>query len=482
MSEEQTSRHDAAEAAIDELYAEAGHYHVNTGEETIHAKRIGGKWRNIKWLAASVWLVFFLGPYLRWGDRQAVLFDIPNRQFHIFGVTILPQDFWMLSLVLLFFAILLAVGTALVGRVYCGFFCFQTIWTDVYTWIEEKLEGNPQKRRKLEKAPWGINKIRIKLTKHILWILIGVLTGVSFAAWFVDAFELWSDIFTLSLVGVPLIVVLLFTAGTYGLAGFLREQTCLWLCPYARIQGVMVDTTTAVPTYDFYRGEPRGRVKKGVSQEESGKGDCVDCNQCVAVCPTGVDIRHGQQEGCIMCALCIDACDVVMEKLDRPTGLIRYESLDELEGKETRPMLKRPRVWVYSAILLAAISGIAFGLSTLDAVGLKVLHDRLPLFVTQSDGSIQNKYTLKVLNKMTEDLEVNISASGLEGIVLVGADTPVKATKGKVTPRVVFVRIPRENLKEESQPIMFRIETRDSGGQVFTSQRESFFAGPKPRR
>ncbi|MET0047750.1 MAG: cytochrome c oxidase accessory protein CcoG [Sedimenticola sp.] len=482
MSEDQKSRHDAAEAAIDELYAEAGHYHVNTGEETIHAKRIGGKWRNIKWWTASVWLVFFLGPYLRLGDRQAVLFDIPNRQFHIFGVTILPQDFWMLSLVLLFFAILLAVATALAGRIYCGFFCFQTIWTDVYTWIEEKLEGNPQKRVKLEKAPWSVSKIRIKLIKHILWILIGVLTGVSFAAWFVDVYDLWGEIFTLSLAGVPLIVVLLFTAGTYGLAGFLREQTCLWLCPYARIQGVMVDATTAVPTYDFYRGEPRGRVKKGVSQEESGKGDCVDCNQCVAVCPTGVDIRHGQQEGCITCALCIDACDAVMEKLDRPIGLIRYESLDELEGKETRPMLKRPRVWVYSAILLAAISGIAFGLSTLDAVGLKVLHDRLPLFVTQSDGSIQNKYTLKVLNKLTENLEVNITASGLEGIVLVGADKPVKATKGKVTPRVVFVRIPRENLKEESQPIMFRIETQDSSGQVFTSQRESFFAGPKPRR
>ncbi len=482
MSEEQVNRHDAAEAAMDELYAESVHYHVNTGDETIHAKRVPGKWRTFKWWSAAVWLVFFLGPYMRWGDRQAVLFDIPNRQFHIFGITILPQDFWMLSLVLLFFAILLAVVTALAGRVWCGFFCFQTVWTDIYTWIEEKLEGNPQKRVKMEKAPWSASKIRIKAIKHFIWLIIGALTGIAFTGWFVDAFDLWKDVLTLQLAGSALITISLFSVGTYALAGFLREQTCLWLCPYARIQGVMVDTATAVPTYDFYRGEPRGRVKKGQTQEESGKGDCVDCNQCVAVCPTGVDIRHGQQEGCIMCALCIDACDAVMEKVDRPIGLIRYESLDELEGKETRSMFKRPRVWVYGIILTAALSGIGYGLSTLDAVALKVLHDRQPLFVTQSDGSIQNKYTLKVLNKMTEDLEVTITASGLEGIVLVGADKIVSARKGKVTPRVVFARVPRENLKEESQPIVFHIEATSATGEVYSSRRESFFVGPRPRR
>ena len=203
----------------------------------------------------------------------------------------------------------------------------------------------------------------------------------------------------------------MFTAGTYLLAGFLREQTCFWLCPYARIQAVMVDNSTAVPTYDFHRGEPRGRVKKGQKEENRTTGDCVDCNQCVAVCPTGVDIRHGQQEGCIMCALCIDACDIVMEKIDRPTGLIRYESLDTLNGKEERPLLKRPRIWIYAAVLGLSLVGIAYGLSTLDAIEIKVIHARQPLFVMQSDGSIQNKYTVKILNKMTEDMEVTISAN-----------------------------------------------------------------------
>ena len=476
MNDNQQARHDAA---VDELYAEAGHWELNTGEETIHAKRIPGKWRTIKWLANASWLVFFLGPYLRWGDRQAVLFDIPNRQFHIFGVTILPQDFWMLSLLLLFFAILLAVVTALAGRVWCGFFCFQTVWTDVYTWIEEMLEGNSQKRRKLDKASMSFTKFRIKAVKHLLWLVIAFLTGVAFVSWFIDAYQLWADLVAFELGVVALVTIGLFTAGTYGLAGFLREQTCFWLCPYARIQGVMVDNTTAVPTYDFHRGEPRGRVKKGEKESERTTGDCVDCNQCVAVCPTGVDIRHGQQEGCIMCALCIDACDAVMEKLGRPAQLIRYESLDKLNGKENRPVHKRPRVWVYAAVLLLAVAGISYGLASLDAIEIKVIHSRQPLFVMQSDGSVQNKYTVKVLNKMTEDLVVDISASGPEGIVVVGNEKPVEATRGKVTPRTVFVRVPRENLNAESVSVTFHAVTSDSGGSRFTSDRESVFIGPR---
>ena len=464
--------------AVDELYAEAGHWHVNTGGETIHAKRVPGKWRRYKWYANAFWLLFFLGPYLRWGDRQAVLFDIPNRQFHIFGVTILPQDFWMLSLLLLFFAILLAVVTAVAGRVWCGFFCFQTVWTDVYTWIEGKLEGTPPKRRKLDAAPLGFTKFSIKATKHFLWLLIAVLTGLSFTAWFIDAYQLWADLLSFNLGSTALATIGLFTVGTYGLAGFMREQACFWLCPYARIQGVMVDNTTAVPTYDFHRGEPRGRVKKGQPEEERVTGDCVDCNQCLAVCPTGVDIRNGQQEGCIMCALCIDACDAVMDKLKRPKNLIRYESLDKLNGKEARPLQKRPRVWVYSAIIMIAVSGIVYGLSTLDAIEIKVLHARQPMFVMQSDGSIQNRYTIKVLNKITEDMDVTISASGFGNLKIQGADKPITARHGQVTARTIFIRIPRKELMAESQSITFHAKGKDSAGKVYSSSRENVFMGP----
>jgi cytochrome c oxidase accessory protein FixG len=466
------------QSSVDDLYAEAHHWHLNTGEETIHAKRIGGKWRIIKWLSASVWLIFFLAPYLRWGDRQAILFDIPNRQFHILGVTILPQDFWMLSLTLLFFALLLAVATAMAGRVFCGFFCFQTVWTDIFTWLEEKLEGTPPKRRKLEKAPVDFNKIRIKVIKHAIWLVISILTGISFVAWFYDSFQLWEDLFTLNAGPVAFGTIALFTGGTYVLAGYMREQACFWLCPYARIQGVMIDNTTVVPTYDFHRGEPRGRIKKAQNEAERTTGDCVDCKQCIAVCPTGVDIRHGQQEGCIMCALCIDACDEVMLKVGRQKGLIRYESYEAMEtNQKPKPLWLRPRVWIYSAIMSAALVGIGIGLSSLDALELKVIHARQPLFVLQSDGSIQNKYTLKVLNKVTSDVLVKISATGPDGLVLVDADQEITARHGTVTPRTVFVKVPKANLSSETTPITFHIEG-EADGQVLTSQRVSVFIGP----
>lgn len=466
------------QAHADELYAESHHWHVNTGNETIHAKRVPGRFRNLKWAAAAVWLVFFVGPYLRWGDRQAVLFDIPGRQFHIFGITILPQDVWMLSLVLLFFAILLAVVTSVAGRVFCGYFCFQTVWTDVFTWIEEKLEGAPQKRRKLDEAPWDFTKIRIKVIKHTLWILIGALTGISFTLWFGDAFEMWQAYATLSAGAMAWGSVAVFTFFTYLFAGHMREQVCFWLCPYARIQGVMYDKETILPAYDFKRGEPRGKLKKG--QIEEGKGDCIDCGQCVAVCPTGIDIRHGQQEGCITCALCLDACDSVMEKINRPIGLIRYASMDELEGKPALKMFQRPRVLVYLTILTLALTGIIYGLFNLSGLEVKVLHERQPLYVLQSDGSIQNKYSVKILNKTAQDQQVRLAVEGLPdlSVSISGGEDSLPANKGRITSYTVFVRVPRKNLKAESTPIVFRVQAESDAGLV--SSYTSMFIGPRP--
>jgi len=466
-------------AAVDDLYADAAHWHVNTGGETIHAKRLPGKFRTIKWLAASVWLIFFFGPYLRWEGRQAVLWDIPNRQYHIFSATILPQDFWMLSLLLLFFAILLAVITALAGRVWCGYFCFQTVWTDVFTWIEDKLEGQPPARRKLDKAPWDLRKLKLRGTKYAIWLLIGFATGFAFVSWFTDAPTFWGRFFTGQADPTAYITVALFTAGTFGLAGLLREQVCFWLCPYARIQGVMLDRTTIVPTYDEKRGEPRGRVVKGKQAQQRTTGDCVDCNQCVAVCPTGIDIRNGQQEGCITCGLCLDACDAVMEKVGRPTGLIRYASLDEFEGKPVKPMLKRPRVWVYSGILLLAWIGIIFGMSTMSAIELKVLHERAPLFSQLSDGSIQNKFTLKLLNKSPEDLEMRITAIGPRGLVLIGADELIQTKHGEVMPVPVFVKVSGQDLSGEREPVTFVVEGKRTSGAPVRAERVSVFFGPK---
>jgi cytochrome c oxidase accessory protein FixG len=371
------------------------------------------------------------------------------------------------------------VITALAGRVWCGYFCFQTVWTDVFTWIEEKLEGQPPQRRKLDAAPLSARKAGIKVTKHLLWALIGFATGFSFVAWFTDAPALWQSFFTGEANVTVYVTVSLFTVGTYFLAGWLREQTCFWLCPYARIQGVMADKTTVLPTYDFARGEPRGRMKKGETEANRTSGDCIDCKQCVAVCPTGIDIRHGQQEGCITCALCIDACDAVMDKIGRPRGLIRYASLDEMEGKPVKAMLARPRVWVYATILAIALAGIVYGLASLDAIQLKVLHERAPLYVTLKDGSIQNKYTLKVLNKMNEDIAVRVSVlGGPPSLVLLGADEPVQAAHGTVSPATVFVRIPRKDMGGERVPISFHLEGTRANGQPVTTTRESVFIGP----
>lgn len=459
---------------VDALYEEAIHWHVNTGDEVIHAKRIPGRFRRLKWVTHALWISFFIGQYFRLDGRQAVLFDIPNRQFHLGSITILPQDVWMLSLLLLFFAILLFVVTAIAGRVFCGYFCFQTVWTDMFTWVEEKIEGAPTKRRMLDNSPWGIRKLLTKGSKHTIWLVLSTLTGISFAGWFTDIYGLWNGLFTLTAAPAAYITVGMFIAGTYILAGHLREQTCFWLCPYARIQGVMYDNETILPAYDHNRGEPRGKLKKG--QVESGKGDCIACNQCVAVCPTGIDIREGQQEGCITCALCIDACDTVMDKIDRPRGLIRYASFDELNGKPAIPLFKRPRVLVYFTILLFALSGILYGLTHLGSLELKVLHERQPLFVTQSDGSIQNKYDLKILNKTDRDISVTVTAKGIPAMVLTGADRLLVARAGGTSSFTFFIRAPAGAVLEARTPIIFDIVNSEDSTQ--RAHYQSMFFSP----
>ncbi len=445
---------DAKQKIADDLYEEAGTWHVNVEAGTVFPRRMTGKFRTIKWLTHAVWLFFFLGPYMRWNGRQAILLDIPDRQFHFFDLTVLPQDVWMLSLILMFFAILLAVVTSIAGRVFCGFFCFQTSWTDLFMWIEEKIEGNPGQRRKLLDAPLSLRKIRLKGTKYAIWLVIAMLTGLSFAAWFTDAFELWKSYFTLTAPTVAWAVLGLFTVGTFVLAGFMREQVCFWLCPYARIQGVMYDRETILPAYDFKRGEPRGKLKKG--ETEPGNGDCIDCNLCVAVCPTGIDIRGGQQEGCITCALCIDACDSVMAKINKPKGLIRYASLDELDGKPTLPLYKRPRPLVYIGILLIALTGIGYGLTHLGTLELKVIHERSPLFVQLSDGSIQNRYDVKILNKQDKPIEIMITATGPEGLEISDADKPLSIHPGRLLSHIVYVKVPRSSLDSPRVPLIFK--------------------------
>ena len=461
---------------LEELYADLAHWHVNTGDETIHAKRMPGRFRTFKWLSMLLWAFYFIGPYLQWNGQQALLFDIPNRRFHLFGATIWPQDIWMLALVLILLAMTLFGVTAVASRVWCGYFCFQTAWTDVFTWIEDLIEGNPIQRRKLDAAPWTMKKIFLKSAKHILWLLISILTGVTFVAYFTDAFELWHQYLSLDAPLVAWVVLVMFILGTYILAGFMREQVCFWLCPYARIQGVMLDDDTIMPTYDYHRGEPRGHIKRGQQSEEKA-GDCIDCKMCVAVCPTGVDIREGLQEGCITCGLCIDACNSIMEKVNKPKGLIRYLSLKEMKGGSLPHWYKRPRVITYSAIFLLSTLGIFYGLMTIPPIELSVVHERQPLFMRMSDGSIQNKYTIKAVNKTEQDIQAEISVEGIKGLRLADEESRnVTLKAGKLIPFNLFLRADMENLREQNTPI--RIKIKQTGDAGIELNYESVFIAP----
>ncbi|WP_430009172.1 cytochrome c oxidase accessory protein CcoG [Methylophaga lonarensis] len=415
-------------------------WQLNAGEQQIVAKRMPGRYRRLKWFGMSVWLIYFLGPYLRWQGQQAVLLDIPNRQFHIFSMTLYPQDIWMLSLTLLFFAILLAVVSAVAGRVFCGYFCFQTVWTDIYTLIEEWLEGNtPQKQQKFRQEPFSLNKLSRRLTKHSLWMLIALLTGITFSAWFTDAYQLWRDVFALQAHIAVWIALAVFTVFTYGFAGFMREQVCFWLCPYARLQSVMYDQDTVLPAYDVERGEPRGKLQRG--QLASGQGSCIDCKLCVAVCPTGIDIRKGQQEGCITCGLCIDACDSVMDKIEQPRGLIRYASHAELvDHQKPQALLLRPRVLVYCTIMLVSLVGVVYGFATLSPTAFTALPERQPLYVQLSDGSIQNRYTLKLLNKQNQPMEVQYRLEAPTGFTLHGLHDSYHIEPGQMLQVMALVR------------------------------------------
>jgi len=441
------------ERLTDKLYQQAAEWQVNVGGIHIVAKRMAGRFRQWKWLAMLSWLPFFLLPYLRWNGQQALLFDIGQRQFHLFSVTLYPQDLWMLALILIFFAMLLALITSIAGRVFCGFFCFQTVWTDVFTLIEGQCEGKtPHKAREFNAQPWLGQKLLLKVIKHSAWLLIAGLTGIAFTAWFTDAFTLWQDLVTLTL-AVPAVVSIITVAiGTYVLAGFMREQVCLWLCPYARLQSVMVDQETAMPQYDVKRGEPRGRIDR--EQQQENKGSCIDCNVCVAVCPTGIDIRDGQQQGCITCGLCIDACDSVMEKTEQPKGLIRYSSEQEMSQQTKKPHYKRPRVWLYGGVAMLALSGVVSGLMSLSPTEFNVIHQRQPLYVQLSNGDIQNRYEIKLFNKTQLPLQVELEISGVKTAKL---KTPLFATlsPGKMTSVTAFVQVSQQALDNKMMPLTF---------------------------
>lgn len=391
-------------------------------QETIYPKAVSGKFRSLKWLAMTICLtLYYFAPFIRW-DRggsapdQAILIDMERGRAYWFWFEIWPQEVYILTGILIVAAIALFFVTSILGRVWCGFFCFQTVWTDLFMLVERRIQGDSFKRKKLREGPWTFEKIYKLGATHIAWLAISWFTAGSFVLYFNDAPTLVRSFFEFNVSPTVLGFIGGLTFSTYLLAGFAREQVCTYMCPYARFQSAMFDKETLIISYDPLRGEPRGKHKKGA--DWTGLGDCVDCTACVQVCPTGIDIRDGLQMECIACGLCIDACDDIMDKVGLPRGLIAYHTekyMDNHQKGETEKFhLLRPRTLYYIIVLSVVTLLMIYALLTRPPLDLTVLHDRNPLFVTMSNGEIRNGYDIKILNKTHEDRQYKLSVSGLD--------------------------------------------------------------------
>ena len=424
-----------------------------------------GVFTNWRW--AMVWLtqILYYGlPWLTWNDRQAVLFHLTERKFYVFGWVFWPQDVFYLAILLIISAYALFFFTAIAGRLWCGYTCPQTVYTEIFMWIEEKIEGDHNKRRKLDAAPMSGRKLGLRAAKYGAWALFSLWTGFTFVAYFSPLEELLQSLTHFGFGPWETFWIFFYAAFTYVFAGVLREQVCKYMCPYARFQGVMFDPDTLVVTYDEHRGEPRGARKKGVEPKSVNKGDCIDCGICVQVCPTGIDIRIGLQYECIGCGACIDACDQVMDKMAYPRGLIRYTTENALKKRwgmrEILVHIARPRTLGYCAVLVAICIALVVGLANRSDLRVDILRDRATLAREIQGGLIENVYRLQVINMTEQPRTVTIAVSGLEGIHLDGdgrAALPA-ATTESVT---VQVRVPHDAAEPGVHQIVFDVVVDD---------------------
>ncbi len=495
-------------------------------ERKVYPRDVSGRFDRLRKLAVF-WLLgmYYVFPWLRWDGRQAVLFDLPARKFHVFGLTFWPQDFSLLALLLIILALTLFFVTALAGRLWCGYACPQTVWTEVFLWMERWTEGDRQKRMKLDAAPWTREKLVRKGGKHVLWIAFSLWTGFTFVGFFTPITDLGARAWPFAWNGWETFWVLFYAGATLGNAGFLREQVCKYMCPYARFQSAMFDRDTLLIAYDPMRGEPRGPRKRGLpsvlararglldprtaydyvfraSRHPSAAqnrlqaagtivlgdvgddaqplpkfafeelGDCIDCTMCVQVCPVGIDIRNGLQYECIACGACIDACDDVMDKMGYEHGLIRYSTQNAIDGKPTR--VARPRILVYGALLLVLVAGFSWGIAARSPLIADVLRDRNALYRETATG-IDNGYTLKLVNKTdraqayTVRIETPVAGLRLRG----GPRLPVRADAQQVLSLPLEVSAP--GTLRGRQPLRFVIEADDGSASETV---DSNFFGP----
>lgn len=454
----------------------------------IYPKSISGHFRRIKWTFLVVLLaVYYVVPWIRWyrgpnAPDQAVLVDFPARRFYFFFIEIWPQEVYYLTGILILAALGLFAVTSMFGRLWCAWGCPQTVWTDLFLWVERLIEGDRSARIRLDRAPWTPSKTGKKIFKHIVWIMISAATGGAWVFYFADAPTLLRDLVLLQAPTAAWLTIAFLTTSTYLMAGHAREQVCTYMCPYARFQAAMLDEESLIVTYRSDRGEPRGKYKRGESWDD--RGHCIACNQCVVVCPTGIDIRDGQQLECINCGLCIDACNRVMDGVGLPRGLIALDTLANVEsrkkGESSTFHLIRGRTIIYGSVMTLVAGLMVFGLISRSPLDINVLRDRNPLFVTLSDGGTRNAYTFKIINKLHETRTYALSVTGLEKpeISVAGRkddDKTFTVAPDQLASFRVFLKVGPHALHETATDIEFVLTDTESGT---TATYDSVFRGP----
>ena len=456
----QTSSADADEVIVS-LYQ---------AQKKIYPRSVSGLFSRWRWgLVLLTQLVFYGLPWLEWGQRQAVLFDLGTRRFYIFGLVLYPQDFIYLSGILVISALSLFLFTAVAGRQWCGYACPQTVYTEIFLWLEKLTEGDRSARLRLDASPMSLNKVARKASKQFLWVTLALWTGFTFVGYFTPIKDLGVSFLTAGMGPWETFWVFFYGFATYGNAGYMREQVCKYMCPYARFQSAMFDKDTLIVTYDEARGEPRGARSRKADPKALNLGSCVDCTLCVQVCPTGIDIRKGLQYECISCAACIDVCDTVMDKMGYPRGLIRYSTENAMtQGWNRSQLLRRvfrPRVLVYTAILSAVTIAMFTSLALRTPFKVDVVRDRASLARIVSGGKIENVYRLQVMNATESKQDYRITVQGLPGLVLASESMiTVDATQSRWVP--VRLELPYEGASAGSHAIHFEIEAVNSPGRV----------------
>ncbi|MBM5570573.1 MULTISPECIES: cytochrome c oxidase accessory protein CcoG [Deefgea] len=440
----------------------------------IYPRWITGFWNNWRiFFVIATQLFFYCVPWLEINDRQALLFDLANRKFYIFSLVFLPQDFIYLTALLLLSAFGLFAWTTIGGRLWCGYACPQTVYTEIFLWIEKWVEGDRGARIKLDNAPLSARKIRLKATKHAIWVLFALWTGFTFVGFFTPIRELWGNLIVFALSGYEIFWILFYGFATYGNAGWMREQVCKYMCPYARFQSAMFDADTLIISYDKERGENRGSRKKGSDYKADGLGDCIDCSMCVQVCPVGIDIRNGLQYECIGCAACIDACDEIMDKMNYPRGLVRYTTENALEHKypesDIIKKIKRPRVIMYAVVISIVLTVTISSLLMRQPIKLNIERDRVALVREAEDGNLENTFRLLIQNASEKDHVYLIRVEGLPEVKLIGKDS-IELPSTVIDNLSVRVQVPPEHAKAGSHEIRFIVTAKDDPSQTVTEK------------